>query len=88
MTDPFEVSGWPRNSPNLNPRENCQKFLKEKLKEQGHRDCPKLIQEIKMLWTPGLSKEYLKSLNDDTPRRIQLALAVMGDAIWLLMKSN
>ncbi len=55
--------------------------MKEKLKTKDTGSVPKLIQEIKMLWTTGLSKEYLKGLSDSMPRRIQQVLAVKGDAI-------
>jgi hypothetical protein len=36
--------------------------MKEKLKTKIIGPVPKVIQEIMMLWTTGLSKEYLKSL--------------------------
>jgi hypothetical protein len=55
--------------------------MKEKLKTKVTGSVSKLIQEIKMLWTTGLSKEYLKGLSDSIPRRIQQVLAVRGDAI-------
>ncbi len=78
---PFEVIDWPGNSPDLNPIENCRNFMKEKLKTKDTGSVPKLIQEIKMLWTTGLSKEYLKGLSDSMPRSIQQVLAVKGDTI-------
>jgi hypothetical protein len=55
--------------------------MKEKLKCKDTGSLPKLIREIKILWTTDLSKEYLKSLSDFMPRRIQQVLAVKGDAI-------
>jgi transposase len=77
----FQVMDWPGNSPDLNPIENCWNYMKEKLKCKDTGSLPKLIREIKILWTTDLSKEYLKSLSDSMPRRIQQVLAVKGDAI-------
>lgn len=77
---PFEVIDWPGNSPDLNPIENCWNYMKEKLKSKDTGSLPKLIHEIKLLWTLDLSKEYLKNLSDSMPRRIQQVLGVKGDA--------
>ncbi len=54
--------------------------MKEKLKSKDTGSLPKLINEIKLLWTLDLSKEYLKNLSDSMPRRIQQVLGVKGDA--------
>jgi transposase len=78
---PFQVIDWPGNSPDLNPIENCWNYMKEKLKLKDTSSLPKLINEIKILWTTGLSKEYLKNLSDSMPSRIKKVLAVKGDNI-------
>jgi transposase len=77
---PFEVLDWPGNSPDLNPIENCWNFMKEKLKTKDTGSIPKLIFEVKKLWTTGLPKEYLKKLSDSMPQRIKDVLAVKGDS--------
>ncbi len=46
----FEVIDRLGNSPDLSPIKNCWNYMKEKL-VQGHGSLPKLIQEIKLLWT-------------------------------------
>jgi hypothetical protein len=51
------------------------------LKSKDIGSIKKLMREIKILWTTGLSKEYLKSLSDSMPRKIQQMLAVKGDRI-------
>jgi hypothetical protein len=76
----FEVIDWPGKSPKLHPIENCWNYMKEKLKCKDTGSLPKLIKEIKILSTTDLSKEYLKSLSDSIPRRIQQVLAEKGDA--------
>jgi hypothetical protein len=38
--------------------------MKEELNTKIIGPLPKVIQEIRMLWTTGLSKQYLKSLSD------------------------
>jgi transposase len=48
---PVEVIDWPGNSPDLNPIENCWNYMKEKLKSKDTGSLPKLINEIKLLWT-------------------------------------
>ncbi len=77
---PFEVMDWPGNSPDLNPIENCWNYMKEMLKTKDTGSIDKLIKEIKILWTTGLTRDYLKSLSDSMPRRIQQVLAVKGDS--------
>jgi hypothetical protein len=59
--NPFEVIDWPGNSLDLNLMGNCSNFMKEKLKTKDTRPVSKLIQEIKMLWTTGLSNESLQA---------------------------
>lgn len=76
---PFQVIDWPGNSPDLNPIENCWNYMKTKLKKQDISSVPKLTQEIKMLWTMELSREYLRSLSDSMPARLKLVIAARGD---------
>jgi transposase len=78
---PFNIIDWPRNSPDLNPIENCWNYMKKKLKSKDTGSIEKLTREIKILWTTDLSKEYLKILSDSMPRRIRQVLAVKGDSI-------
>jgi hypothetical protein len=50
----FEMTDWLGNSPDLNPIENCLNYMKEKLKCKDTGSLPKLIREIKILWTTRL----------------------------------
>jgi hypothetical protein len=54
--------------------------MKDKLRGKDIGSLPKLISEIKVLWTMGFSREYLKTLSDSLPRRIQSVLEVKGEA--------
>jgi transposase len=76
---PFQVIDWPGNSPDLNPIENCWNFMKGKLKDKDVSSVPKLINEIKMLWTTKISREYFKKLSDSMPTRIKKVLAAKGE---------
>jgi transposase len=77
---PFQVIDWPGNSSDLNPIENCWSHMKRKLKDKDISSVPKLIAEIKMLWTCNLSRKFFKNLSDSMPRRIQQVLAAKGEA--------
>ena len=76
---PFEIINWPGNSPDLNPIENCWNFMKNELRKKDISSVPKLIDELKSLWTSGLSHEYLKKLSDSMPRRMQMVIQAKGD---------
>ncbi len=54
--------------------------MKNRLRGKDISSLPKLIKEIKLLWTCDLSRDYLKNLSDSMPRRIQEVLKAKGDA--------
>jgi hypothetical protein len=54
--------------------------MKDKLRGKDIGSLPKLINEIKVLWITGLSREYLKTLSDSMPRRIHSVLKAKGEA--------
>lgn len=76
----FEVIDWPGNSPDLNPIENLWNFMKGKLKGKDINSVPKLLVEIKKLWTMGIPKDYCMRLSNSMPRRIQAVIKAKGYA--------
>jgi transposase len=77
---PFDVIDWPGNSPDLNPIENMWNFMKGKLKGKNISSTPKLIHELKILWTTGIPQDYCRKLSDSMPSRIQQVLDAKGEA--------
>jgi transposase len=76
---PFEVIDWPGNSPDLNPIENAWNFMKNKLRTQDISSVPKLKEAILKLWTQDISTEYLSSLSNSMPKRIEAVIKNHGD---------
>ena len=54
--------------------------MKGKLKTKDISSGPKLIREIKILWTTGIPQGYCLKLSNSMPRRIQQVLAAHGEA--------
>jgi hypothetical protein len=77
---PFEIIDWPGNSPDLNPIENLWSYMKNKLKHKDISSGPKLIKEIKTLWTTGIPQDLCQKLSRSMPSRIQAVLAAKGYA--------
>jgi hypothetical protein len=40
---------------------------------------PKLIQEIKLLWTTSITQDFCKKLSNPKPKSIQQMMAAKGD---------
>jgi len=54
--------------------------MKGKLKTKDISSGPKLIREIKILWTTGIPQGYCLKLSNSMPRRIQQVLVDKGEA--------
>ena len=60
-----------RNSPDLNPIENCWIWMKKQLYSQSFTSITELKEAIKVLWFEGMAdSEYLRSLVESMPRRM------------------
>ncbi len=67
---PFKVTDWPGNSPDLNPIENAWKFMKNNLSNEDISSIPKLKEAILKMWTRDISRDYLASLSNSMPQRM------------------
>ena len=71
-------STWPGNSPDLNPIENCWNWMKDQLQEKKVTSVKNLI-EIKRLWCLATPQDYLRTLSDSMPRRLQAVIDAGGE---------
>ncbi len=72
----------PGNSPGLNPIENCWAWMKTQLRDCQANSIPQLKEEIKQLWILKMDDcQYLRSLVESMPRRLQAVLENGGNAI-------
>jgi hypothetical protein len=76
---PFQVIDWPGNSLDLNPIENCWNQPENLLEKKDVSSVPKLTATIRQLWTEELKPEYLRSLSDSMPKRLEMVIAAQGD---------
>jgi transposase len=74
----FDIIKWPGNSPDLNPIENCWSWMKMQLKEIHTANLTDLLQEVKLLWVTATPVEYLRTLIDSMPRRMEAVIAKNG----------
>ena len=75
----FELlQGWPGNSPDLNPIENCWSQMKECLRQQNCMSHSDLIEKIKRVWCSEITPEYCQKLVESMPSRIADCLANKG----------
>lgn len=75
------LEGWPGNSPDLSPIENCWNYMKDIVNEHHCGSLDELIQTVKRVWTMNITPAYCKKLIDSMPKRLALCLANNGGAI-------
>jgi hypothetical protein len=63
---PTKVIGWPGNSSDLNPIENCWNHMKILRKNKA---------AIRQLWTEELKPEFLRSSSNSMPKRLEIVIA-------------
>ena len=69
------LEGWPGNSPDLNPIENCRSQLKKRVAELQPKGTADLIENLKIVWSQQVSSGYCRQLLDLMPARIMAVLA-------------
>ena len=73
------VLDWPAQSPDLNPIENLWSELDRRLKDRKTNTKEDLFRVIEEGWN-NLPKEYLKTLVESMPRRIEACIKNKGFA--------
>jgi transposase len=84
----IEVMDWPPYSPDLNPIEHVWKHLKEKMHERypdisntpGGPDAvrERLSQVLPEIWEKDISGEFLESLWESMPQRVEAVIKANG----------
>ena len=75
----FELlNGWPGNSPDLNPIENCWVKVKSLVAQHNCSSRDELIEAVKRVWCQEIDEEYCRNLVNSMPRRIAACLANKG----------
>jgi len=76
----LQVMKWPAVSPDLNVIENVWGLMKKRLDKTEMKTVVEWKLEIEKIWD-NLSHDYLKSLIDSMPRRVQMVIEANGDTI-------
>ena len=71
------IKPWPGNSPDLNPIEHVWAEMKRLLQGRDTSSIPKLEAEIHNIWQ-NLDRDYLKTLIDSVPDRLQAVIDSKG----------
>ena len=72
------LHGWPGNSPDLNPIENCWFILKNKAAELNPTSYKDVVDKVKSVWLQQMTVDYCNRLVESMARRIQTVLVVKG----------
>ncbi len=76
----IQLIDWPGNSPDLNPIENCWAWMKDQLTDCNATSLPALQLEITRLWVTRMeNSDYLRSLVESMPRRLQEVISKAGN---------
>jgi transposase len=77
-TNNIKTIDWPRNSPYLNPIENCWAHMKNMVAKKDVGSVNKLSEAIKQVWVTELTAKYLKKLSDSIQDRLKAVFARIG----------
>lgn len=76
----FDTIDWQPNSPDLNPIENAWGLIKRRLSEHKIDTIDVLKSKVIEIWD-DLSNEYLTTLVESMPKRIEMCWAANGERI-------
>ena len=68
---------WPGNSPDFNPIENCWGQMKHALSRERPSSAEGIKKVVKRVWR-GITPEYLETLYESMPRRMEACIAAGG----------
>ena len=71
------LEGWPGFSPDLNPIENVWAIMKRALSKERPTTLDGMKKVVDQIWR-NLDAEYLTTLFDSMPRRMQAVIAASG----------
>ena len=74
------LEGWPGNSPDLNPIENCWGLMKRKISRENPTNINEIKKICKSVWS-RLTLDYLDKLFESMPRRMELVIKADGGSI-------
>ena len=74
-----DKNDWPPNSPDLNIIENVWSIMDTELSKKKITSHDQLKRAIKRIWTQKVTLEYIRSLYDSIPRRLQAVLDAGGE---------
>lgn len=80
----MSVIKWPANSSDLNPIENIWGWIKQELSYLVIRDFNEFQQKVFEIWE-NISHQYLTSLIDSMPSRLEQCIAAKGGVYKLLI---
>lgn len=72
------LEGWPGNSPDLNPIENCWVKVKKCVNKYCCSSYGELIDVVKRVWTQEISAEYCRKLIESMPTRLSQCIKNKG----------
>ena len=73
------LPSWPGYSPDLNPIENCWSLMKLQLSKCKPTTVAGIKEVMQKIWK-NLTTDYLRSLYESMPRRMQMVIAAEGGA--------
>jgi transposase len=72
---------WPANSPDLNIIENCWSFMEQHLYPHKCKTLQAFKVKIQKTWKEKITDEYIESLFDSIPKRLQIVINQKGNSI-------
>lgn len=75
------LEGWPGNSPDLNPIENCWVKVKKCVDKHSCSSYEELIDVVKRVWIHEITPDYCRKLIESMPQRLLACMKNKGSFI-------